>query len=78
MKIKQFVSKHKIGLSVTAGVLTGLTLGTATRVKLERENQEALTLYMTPHQAGLLISESKGHIRYDTDFGKVYVSIEDD
>lgn len=78
MKIKQFLSKHKIGLSVAAGVLTGLTLGTATRIKLERENKEALTLYMTPHQAGLLISESKGHMRYDTDYGTIYVSIEDD
>ncbi|QFP94923.1 hypothetical protein SEA_OHMYWARD_41 [Gordonia phage OhMyWard] len=78
MKIKQFLSKHKIGLSVTAGVLTGLTVGTAARIRLERENNESLSLYMTPHQAGQLISEAGGHIRFDTDRGSIQVSIQED
>ncbi|UVK59325.1 hypothetical protein SEA_PHEROBRINE_42 [Gordonia phage Pherobrine] len=78
MKIKQFVSKHKIGLSVVAGALTGSAFGVLAKIKLDRDNNEIVNIYMTPHQAGLLISEAGGHIRYDTPAGRIHVSIEDD
>ncbi|QPL14687.1 hypothetical protein SEA_SCHWARTZ33_42 [Gordonia phage Schwartz33] len=82
MKIKQFVSKHKIALSVLAGTITGSSLGLYARRKIDQQpvfNSVGDTLlYMTPDQVISMMSEGSGHIAYDTPQGQIRVTIMED
>lgn len=77
MKIKNFIARHKIAVSVAAGAATGVLVR-----KLERKTRnvadEIVELYMTPQQISQIIFEGGGHVRFDTPAGQVNVSIQED
>lgn len=77
MKIKNFIARHKIAVSVAAGAVTGVLVR-----KLERKTRnvadELVELYVTPQQVAMMVYEGGGHVRFDTPSGQVNVMIKDD
>ena len=77
MKIKNFIARHKIAVSVVAGAATGVLVR---KLELKTRNavDEIIELYMTPQQVSMLVFEGGGHVQFNTPAGQVNVSIMDD
>lgn len=77
MKIKTFIARHKIAISVAAGAATGVLMQKVGK-KTRNVADEIVELYMTPQQVSMMVFEGGGHVRFDTAAGQVNVSIMDD
>lgn len=77
MKIKNFIARHKIAVSVAAGAATGV-LVRKLELKTRNAADEIIKLYVTPQQVARLVFEGGSHVQFNTPAGQVNVSIMND